>query len=344
MLSLEKLLKRLRAGEEEVECFHFDGSVTPLVTRPKNDTRHFMFNDPWNRGPALPAAKDQLIDVAGELERNNFLWKATQSVGGLPLHDTIKYILVKEYRFPLYFCGEGVPAHPRTMDELEDMALQIAATTKALHDAGFIIWDLHPKAILEMTVCDEKLYMLSPATCMNVRTQAMKTLKSFINGCTIVSPYQIMADILCSKFEVEDNELPDFKAKMVKFWGIVLKPEYKHVPELCKFYQSAHQGPVDYFDMVVCRWCKTRRDERYNKTFVIKDPLPLLKPMLFRCIDWFAFGVTMDEFLEKQISSSPTKVPPPHITKAIHDCLCMDEPVDFLSCLVTAGSTTSSSE
>lgn len=382
MLSLEKLLRRFRASETEVECFHYDGRVTPLPQK-SAQIQHFLFNDPWFQNSASivqqqtthgsnlaiqPNAAFQqqsgpsITDVAKELERNTTYYKATEAVGGLPLHDSIKYIKFRDVRFPLYYCGGAVPADPKSLDEFEDMSLQIAATIKALHDAGFVVWDLHPKNVLQMTIVTtnsraemvncgggiakietettswEKIYMISPAALNSIKTQSWKQLTSLIAGCSIISPYQIITDILCSKHEVHDNELHEFKTKMTRFWIAILKQEYKHVFEVCKFYQSRHQGSIDYLDAVILKLCKTRQDR--GKTYVVKDPKSLLQPALFRCLDWFALGILMDELLEKLLETAKSAQPPDHITKAIHDCLLMNEPHEYMSTctLTTVGS------
>ena len=336
MLNLEKLLKRLRAGDDDVECFHYNGHVTKCILK-QPDVKTFMFYDAWCKG--ISNATEQLRDVANELERNKLFHQVTANVGGLPLHDSIKYILVKGYRFPLYVCGESATANPQSLDEMDDMISQIAATMKALHDAGFVVWDFNPKSILQLMWADPtststKIYIMAPSVLNNIRLASFKNMTSIIQGCTIISPYQILLDMLCSKFEHAENEMNEFKIKMMKFWSMILKQEYKHVPDVCQFYQSLHKGSSDYVDTILCRWCKLRQDSNLNKTYVVKDPRLLLKTDLFRCMDWFAFGVTIDELLEKILEKDPKMSPRKELTQTIYDCLCMNEPRALLDNLV----------
>lgn len=356
MLSLDKVLKRLRANVHDVECFHYNGSVTKHIER-EPDIETFAFPDVWAHG--IGNANQQLAAVTKDLDRNTLLHKATQHVGGLPLHDSIKYILVHEYRFPLYISGESECAQPSTLEELDDLASQMAATMKALHDAGYVIWNFQPRGMLQImwkaTTDDAnlevswngegdppssnpmKIYILSPLALANIRLATFKNLTNIINGCTIVSPYQIILDISCSKFENEETELNEFKTKMLKFWSMVLTASYKLVPDICQLYQSRHQGSSNYLDAVICRWCQTKRDDTMNKTYFVKDPSKLFKNALFQCVDWFAFGVVMDEFLHKIMSrDSPTV--PESLSKMIYTCLSMDEPQDFLQAALAQAS------
>ncbi len=340
MLNVERLLKRLRAKEEDVECFHYDGTVKKGIRVGAPEFRRFMFFDAWEKG--LSTAENQLKKgVAKEMDRNAMLHRIATNAGcvsGLPLdgRTNVKYLLVGGYRFPVYACGEGVPAAPTSMTALLALSNQITPVVKALHDAGFVLWDMNSRAILQHGGGGE--FMLSPMAIANMRPATFQGLTSIIKGCTIISPYQIMLDMLCSKYEQAENEIGEFKEKMVKFWTAILVPESKHTPEVCRFYQSLHQGSVDYLDTIICRWCKTRRDDPHNKTYVIKDPKKLLNPVLFKCIDWFAFGVVLDELLEKLLDKDPRLNPPDSFTKTIYDCLCMDEPLPLTPPLASQSS------
>lgn len=319
----------MRTGVGEIEFVHHTGgrkTMHPALI----DERHSVLTcqDVWMTRDVNDNAA--VVALSKELERVSSLRAQLPEEhpinAGLPIDHEYKYGIFRSIRFPVYACGNTAIAYPMSITDIQCLADTICKALSAIHDAGYIVWNMTPVSILEFKHDTTfKRHILSPYAILSLKPMSvLKELRTIMDGCTIISPYQVLVDMMNSKYESDEVELNEFKTKMKEFWTMVLHKNFKHVPDVCQFYHSQKSGMSDYLDTIIFRFCKTRRDPEHNKTFVIKDPNDLTRPILLKCIDWFALGVIIDSYLELLIQKDPMLTPPLKLTKLIQDCLCMN--------------------
>lgn len=312
LTTLDRALRRARASLTEVECFNYDGTscIGGLVGHPRIEA---LYVAERNEG--------EIIDMVAELEKMAVLRRMCPEVA--PLDPTTRYIRIGQKRFPLYLCGGDQVACPTTMAQVLDIARVLSQALRSLHEVGYVLWNLSPRSIYYGDNGSSPRF--GPACLISMRKQNFKDFKtSIIHGSTIVSPMQILLDMLSSRFEAETIPFADFKANFSKFWHRVLHPEFRHVPDVVSCYHSLKDGSTDYLDHLLCRWLTISTEK--NVRVIVKDPTPLLKPAILCCVDWFALGITLDGYVEALLEKES---PPKDLTDAIHSMVINMEPPIF---------------
>lgn len=308
MLSLDKLGRRTRTRLEDVDCFCYDDSVTKggLISHPHKERLWF-------------AERDDVKGLVEELGKMDILRRHIPDY--VSLDDRVKYVRIGEGRYPVYLCGGTKVAQPVCIREVKEIADRLCQALQIMHRQGWVMWNICPRAIYQPP------YRIGPTCAVAMRKAAFEGIKgSIILGSSIPSPYQVLLDMLSSKFEAMEIPFEEFKKKFVFFWGRVLPPDFRHVPDVCQLYHSMKNGSTDYVDSILCKWCKI--EQKAGKQYIIKDPTNLLKPSMMSCIDWFGLGITLDTYLDQIIENDPSVTTPDDLISLIQTCISMEEPLN----------------
>ena len=351
MLSLDRMLRRVRASIEDIECYNYDQTKTTggIVKHKAQDKLWFAERDDDITSRVDTGVEDEYFTVRGlvtELGKMQALHdifarardKATKSLlKYLPLDPSIKYVSAGGRRYPVYNCGGARVLEPRNMQEVVKIGGDVTLLLDRIHKSGFLIWNIHPRLFYRGTVDDKEdslSFLLGPAITLSLtKSQFPEPDKktgmapSIIIGSTIPSPFQVLVDILSSKYEKDEIEYDEFKQKFAHFWGRVLPPDYRHVPDVCQLYHSMANGSTEYIDTIICKWCRLKNDVvDKRRRYVLKDPNNLLKAGLLTTIDWFAFGITLDTFMEMVMEKDTHATPPQSLVSMIQKTIYGDHP------------------
>jgi hypothetical protein len=344
-MPLDRALRRARTPLSEVECFTYDGKscVGTLTSHHMPEALYVADRENEHLEPPklLPGfsnsnrntsnlEKEQgntntntntVIEMVTELEKMSILHRACPTVA--PLDPITRYVRIGVRRYPLYLCGGDVLATPTTMAEVMDIAKTLSHTIKRVHDAGYVLWNISHRSIYygHLTGGKSKQVKLGPNIVIPMRKQSFADFKgSVILGSTIVSPIQVLIDMLSSRYEQDLVPFSEFKAKFSGFWPRTIHKDFRHVPDIVSCYHSMKDGSTEYLDHLFCRWLTIKTEK--NARFVVKDPGALLKPAVLRCVDWFALGVTLDGYVEALLEK---EAPPKALTEAIYTMVvCME--------------------
>lgn len=334
------MLRRVRTDASKVICFYYDQTRDEEGTQPKGLVTHPCPEKLWfaERDDDLnqrATAEDYhtikgLVIELGKMQalREMFAQERQHLYKHLPLDTRIKYVNAGNRRYPVYCCGGSKVLDPESMTEVSRVATGMGQVIDVIHKGGYLIWNLHPKMIYKGEDA-----MLGPSTLLTMRKVGFPEplergapAPSILLGCTIASPYQVLLDMLGSKYEKEEIEYNEFKQKFTHFWGRVLPPEYRHVPDVCQLYHSMKQGSTEYIDAILCKWCTIKTDTMGRK-IIVKDPSAILKPSMLYGVDWFAFGITLDAYVELVMEKQPDASPPQSIVDMIHLCIYGENPL-----------------
>ena len=307
MLSIDRLCRRTRTPLDQVECFCYDDTVIKggLTDHPMKDRLWF-------------AERDDIKGLVDELAKMDILRKTIPDY--VALDNDIKYVRIGETRYPTYLCGGTRMAQPVCIREIMDIADRMCVALDSIHRCGWVMWNICPRVIYQPP------YRIGPTCAIAMRKANFEGIKgSIILGSSIPSPYQVLLDMLSSKFEASEVPFEEFKKKFVFFWGRVLPPDYRHVPDVCQLYHSMKNGSTDYVDSILCKWCKI--EEKGGKQFVVKDPTNLLKPSMMFGVDWFGLGITLDFYIDQIMEKEPNISPPDDLINIIQTCISMDAPL-----------------
>lgn len=291
MYSLDRMLKRTRSSPKDIKTIHYDGTTQTL------DAHH---------DPSILSFSERTDNPEQELQRMQDIHDllTPNIINNMPLDPHIKCVVADKRIFPVYILN--TPFVPTDMAAISQTAAAISSVIETIHEKGWVLWNIHEKAI-----CINDAF--SPQIIFSARQISAPRTNSIIMGSTIVSPYQVLCDILSSKYECDEIPYETFKTRFMHFWGRVLPPPYRHVPDVCQFYYEMYHSSSnndDYVDSFIKRWCVISDGQ------VIKDPSKLLNDseMLFK-VDWFAFVMVLDMWIEQVVERDPSASPTPDIMK-----------------------------
>lgn len=290
MYSLDRMLKRTRGALKDIKTVHYDGTNQTLDTHP--DPTILAFSERTDK-PELELKRMQ--DIHDLL--------TPDIINNMPLDHHVKCVIADKRIFPVYISKPQFVPHD--MVAIANAASSLSSVIQAMHERGWVLWNIYEKAI-----CTGNVF--APQIIFSARPIDAPRTNSIIMGSTIVSPYQVLCDILSSKYECEEIPYDTFKTRFTHFWGRVLPPEHRHIPDVCQFYHEMHRADSDqdYVDALIKRWCVIKDGQ------VIKDPSKLLNDseMLFK-VDWFAFAMVLDTWMEQVMERDPSASPTPDIMK-----------------------------
>jgi hypothetical protein len=307
MLSLERILKRTRGSPKDIKAVFYDGTTKTLADHPAPQTLSFSER---NEEIITPSGNPNKVDL--ELEKMQDIHDILRSHGEedliqySPLDTLVKYIIADKRRFPVYITRPLFI--PEDMADIAKTARALSSVICAMHKKGWVLFNIHGKSINRVA--------FSPQIILNAHPIDTERNQSIIMGSTIVSPYQVLHDILSSKYECDEIPYDTFKTKFSHFWGRVLPVDYRHVPDVCQFYHEMQMQnynemqKTDYIDVIIERCCVIKDDGN----MVLKDPKKLVddKELLFK-VDWFAFAMVMDGWIEQVVERDPSASPTPEI-------------------------------
>ena len=338
-MPLDRALRRARTPLSEVECFTYDGKSCigtltchhmpealyvadrdneqldpPKAQQPGFSNTHIGFS---NTHMNLSTGQgNTVIEMVTELEKMSVLHRACPVVA--PLDPITRYVRIGPRRYPLYLCGGDMLAAPSSMAEVMDIARTLSRAIRSVHDAGYVLWNISPRSIYYGPGGggkNNKQVKLGPNIVIPMRKQSFADFRgSVILGSTIVSPIQVLIDMLASRYEQDLVPFSEFKAKFSGFWPRTLPKEFRHVPDIVSCYHSMKDGSTEYLDHLFCRWLTVKAEKKKTERFIVKDPATLLKPAVLCCVDWFALGVTLDGYVEALLEK---EAPPKALTEAI---------------------------
>jgi len=343
MLSLDRMLRRVRADINDVQCFYYNqtkreqggltahGDPTKLWFAERDDdivSKLNITDDDYHtvRGLVAELTKMQA------LHDMFFKSKPANLQSFIPLDHHIKYVHAGGRRYPVYLCGGAKCFEPANMTEVTRLAHDLVQVIDQVHKAGYLIWNITPKLLYRRA--DAKgLAMLGPAVTLFMNKAHFPATDpktgaapSIIIGSSIPSPYQVLMDMLSSKYEKDEIEYDEFKLRFLHFWGRVLPPEYRHVPDVCQLYHSMKNGSTQFIDTMICKWCRITSDPKTKKHLVAKDPSSLLKPGLLPSIDWFAFAITIDAMIEMVMDKDTNAAPAQSVVDMIQKGIYGEHP------------------
>lgn len=198
----------------------------------------------------------------------------------------------------------------KSIKELEDVFFKFKDLIKECHSKKFIHYNISPRAFLKHKLSND--YCLSNFN----KFCHLKDFSLFspIKNSDIISPIQILFEMLHSKIEADRIEINAFKKRMIMFYNKILGSDYKDVPDICQKYFAIKQGAQDYNDYVLKKLCVI------DNGFIVKSPVKV-KPYL-EYIDWFSFGI----YLHKQLVATGDifSKPSDEIINFIYSCLVFD--------------------
>jgi hypothetical protein len=297
MFSLERILRRTRGAPKDIKAIFYDGTTKTLADHPDPTILSFAER---NEEFITQSGKPSMVDV--ELDK----MQAVHDIMAPPLDKHVKYIIADRRRFPVYILHPKFV--PGDMSSIATVSANFASTIEAMHKREWVIWNIHDKAMSDKG--------FTPQIILNVHPINAQRTQSIIMGSSIVSPYQVLHDILSSRYECDEIPYDTFKTKFAHFWGRVLPVEYRHVPDVCQFYHEMYNPDNtngDYIDTIIKRWCIINKDD-----IVLKDPKKLVEdPQLFYKVDWFAFAMVLDGWIEQVVEKDPSASPPPEVLELI---------------------------
>jgi hypothetical protein len=345
MLSLDRMLRRVRASTKDIECYNYDHTKTlggisqhkaqeklwfaerddDITSRTEDEDEYYTV-----RGLVTELGKMQTLHDAFTRSQDD---AAKSLLKYLPMDSHIKYVSAGGRRYPVYNCGGARVLEATTMQEVLKMGEAVTLLLDKIHQSGFLVWNIHPRLFYrpDLEEAGQDSFILGPAITVSL-TKAQfpepdkKTgmAPSIIIGSTIPSPFQVLVDMLSSKYEKDEIEYHEFKQKFAHFWGRVLPPEYRHVPDVCQLYHSMMHGSTEYIDTIICKWCRVK--EEAARRYIIKDPTHLLKPGLLSTVDWFALGITLDGFMEQVMEKDNNASPPQSLVHMIQKTIYGEHP------------------
>lgn len=319
MLNLERMLRRSRATIEDVECFYYDPK---LPVQKGGLAKHPCLDKLWfgERDDDLVSRLQQIEqfqDVKGLVEELNKMQVLWETGVRAPLDERVKYVRVGGRRYPVYRCGGTQVADPQSMQDVLKLAQDLTRTIRTIHNKHHVLWNIHPETIYHNPQTNN--YMFGPNIIPYIRKAAFpqpdEKPTPLLMGSTIPSPFQILIDMLASRYENEEMEYTEFKEKFTFFWGRMLPNEYKHTLDVCQLYHSLKNGTTHYIDNLLCKWCII------HKRKIQKNPTMLVRPNMFYMVDWFAFGITLDAFIERVMKKQASATPPQTVVDAIIVCI-----------------------
>jgi len=129
----------------------------------------------------------------------------------------------------------------------------------------------------------------------NLKRTSLVSKKSIIIGTQCISPYQVLWDMMHSKYERDEIEYPEFKRKLKVFWESIMKADFALVPGLCQTIYGKKTG-LNYLDFVINKWCDVKQIN--GKAHVIKSTRKILPTENLYMIDWFCLGIQIVRYLE----------------------------------------------
>lgn len=300
MFTLDKLLKRHRVGLEDVEYVTFQGGIQGGI-QGSNPENIYCLEQPGN--------------VTNKTLQHNMLTLHTVNDPTFPLHPSVWRILIGGSSYIVFHMTSTSVLIPSTFDQVYDLGVRLIKSASGLHASGYVIKDLMPHMMMDGGCFGSAI--------AHTMCKAIFNDKSIILGTTFISPFQVLWDMLNSKYEKDEIEYVDFKEKLMMFWCRVLKKEYKYIPDVCQFYYGMKTG-LDYMDYVICKWCVIKK--KRGKTFVVKDNKHVMEPSYIYGIDWFCLGIMLDRYIETIVEKNESLDPPANLTQLVYKCLVMECP------------------
>lgn len=172
-----------------------------------------------------------------------------------------------------------------------------------------LIQNIHRNRFIHYNICNESLLTANstfnntiiPSLQVSNKITSFTTLfsKSPIRGSVIISPIQVIIEMMHSR--VESNEIPitEFKLKFIKFYNTVAERNknvcyntifpFKNILDLCQYYFGISYGAIDYIDYIIHKLCVVK-DKHIVKCYS--------KAVYYKTyIDWFGFGLVLHSLI-----------------------------------------------
>lgn len=327
MIPYEKLVKRTRRGINDFEKTYFNNIV---CDKKDEDCKDLFFIEHFNANNPVVLNEIKRMDYVYTLSKLLLKSPEISQDIRLPTDECLKTVIANDRLYTVYFLFGTEPYIPKNLKDIYDFSKNITMIIEKVHENRKYISNIVDGLFLTH---DNTKVSISPAIVHCLKTADYTEKKSIILGSEFVSPYQIIWDILNSKYQPAEVEYNEFKQNMLNFWQRILKTDNRKIPEVCQTYYSRLKGGQDYIDYCINRWCVVKTINK--KQHVLKDASKVNNVSFLYTIDWFSLGILLNKYIEVicESSNSNTKLSLSEITnyiqritKIIFCCLTMEKP------------------
>ena len=316
MLSVSDLIKKARCGFKELKCeLHNEtyraesGKDADIVYDHYDEDEYeceikdlYFFEYFQKNHPELLNMRSMIEFLHGLTYENEEESTVTDGQRSSLENPSIEYP-VHPYVRAVHFMGRIYLAfkmesliqfRPKSLSHVYEFVNRCKKSLNDIHSHNLYVSNIAPASIL-WDGNDINTLSFSSNLPQQMKKAVFQNQKSIIIGTQCISPYQIIWDMMHSKYELDDIEYTEFKRKLKMFWENTVKAEFCLVPSLCQSIYGKHTGQ-NYLDYVIKKWCVIKQED--GKTYIHKSTSKVTPVDNLYMIDWFCLGVQIVRYLE----------------------------------------------